>query len=167
MNADAARTSPARIVFLMDFYDGPRAGTEMQLLELLTGLDRARFDPSLVLLRAMPKGSDRWQLPCPVEVLGIDRMASPAAALRMAAFAARLRRERVRLVHILFNDASLIGPPFCKLAGARTIVARRDMGFWYTPGILPLLRLNENRRISHLSLADKERIFKEQVAARA
>src|SRR5262249_43576195 len=32
--------------------------------------------------------------------------------------------------------------PFCKLAGARTIASRRDMGFWYSPGILRSLRIS-------------------------
>ena len=133
---------PQKIVFLMDFYGGPRAGTEVQLLDLLTGLDRRRFDPSLVVFRQAPGARDAREFPCPVHVLGIHRLAHPRSWVRMVAFARLLRQRRVRLVHILFNDASVIGPPFCKLAGTRTVVARRDMGFWYTPSVLHLLRLN-------------------------
>jgi glycosyltransferase involved in cell wall biosynthesis len=132
----------ARIVFLMDSYEGPKAGTERQLFELVSGLDRTRFDPMLVLLRSTPAATDPTQLPCPLHVLGVQRLASPCSWLKMAAFATMLRRIDVKLVHILFNDASIIGPPFCKLAGACTVVARRDMGFWYTPSILRLLRFN-------------------------
>lgn len=131
-----------RIVYLMDAYEGPHAGSEMQLLELLKGLDRRRFDPSLVVLRPTPYVSEGGQLPCPVQVLGVYQIRAGRSWMKLASFAASVRREDVRLVHILFNDASIIAPPFCKAAGLRTVVARRDMGFWYTPTTLRLLRLS-------------------------
>jgi glycosyltransferase involved in cell wall biosynthesis len=135
-------TAPAKVVYLMDFYQGPQAGTEMQLLELLKGLDRTRFEPSLVVFRSTPFVERTDALPCPVSVLGVRRLSSPGTWRRLLSFARALRRSRVRLVHIFFNDASIIAPPFCRLAGTRTIVARRDMGYWYTPFNLRLLRLS-------------------------
>jgi glycosyltransferase involved in cell wall biosynthesis len=43
-------------------------------------------------------------------------------------------------VHIFFNDAALAAPPFCRLARARVVVSRRDLGFWYTGFTLRALR---------------------------
>ncbi|MPZ18383.1 MAG: glycosyltransferase [Luteitalea sp.] len=137
-------TAPAKVVYLMDFYQGPQAGTEMQLLELLKGLDRARFDPSLVVFRPTPFVQAAESLPCPVSVLGVRRLASPRTWVRLPAFARGLRRSGVRLVHIFFNDASIIAPAFCRLGSARTVVGRRDMGFWYTPSNLRLLRISNH-----------------------
>ncbi|HWP99049.1 MAG TPA: glycosyltransferase [Vicinamibacterales bacterium] len=134
---------PVPIVYLVDSYTGPRAGTEVQLLELLRGLDRRRFEPSLAVLRPTPFIAEPGRLPCAsVQVLRIHRLLSPRSWFRMAAFAATLRRRGVRLAHIFFNDASVIGPPFLRLAGIRIVVARRDMGFWYTPAMLRCLRVS-------------------------
>jgi glycosyltransferase involved in cell wall biosynthesis len=135
-------SSPCRIVYVMDCYLGPQAGTEMQLRELINGLDRRRFDPSLVVLRATPYLSDGGDMPCPVQVLGVGQVRDPRSWLRLASFVAGLRRRDVRLAHILFNDASIMAPPLCKTAGLRTLVSRRDMGYWYTPTTLRLLRFS-------------------------
>lgn len=132
---------PAKIVYLMDFYQGPQAGTEMQLLELLKGLDRTRFDPSLVLFRPTRFVEKAGALPCPVQILGVRRLSSPGTWARLLSFAHQLKKARVRIVHIFFNDASVIAPPFCRLGGVRIVAARRDMGFWYTPLNLRLLRM--------------------------
>ncbi|MPY87935.1 MAG: glycosyltransferase [Luteitalea sp.] len=133
---------PVKIVYLMDCYRGPHAGTEAQLLQLLKGLDRTRFEPSLIVFRPTPFVQAADALPCPVSILGIQRLASPRTWTRLLAFARELKRSGVRLVHIFFNDASTIAPPFCRLGGARTVVGRRDMGFWYTPANLRLLRIS-------------------------
>jgi L-malate glycosyltransferase len=134
-----ARTMPTKILYLVDQYETSQAGTEGQLLHLLRHLDRSRYEPSLTLLR----GSDyveRNTFPCPVRVLGITRLASLTAIARMLRYALLLRREKVRLVHCFFNDSALLAPAFLRLAGIRVVVSRRDMGFWYTPAILAVLR---------------------------
>ena len=40
-----------KIMYLMDDFEGPHAGTEGQLLQLLQHLDRSRFEPSMTFLR--------------------------------------------------------------------------------------------------------------------
>ena len=128
-----------KIMFLIDQYHGPQAGTEGQLLQLLCHLDRSRYEPGLTLLR----DSDYVQrklFPCPVRVLGIARLASIRAVGGMLQYAFALRRENYRLVHCFFNDSALIAPFFLKLFGIRVLVSRRDMGFWYTPQNLFVLR---------------------------
>ena len=46
------------------------------------------------------------------------------------------------MVHIFFNDASIIAPLFLKLHGLKVIISRRDMGYWYTASRLAILKLN-------------------------
>jgi L-malate glycosyltransferase len=130
---------PVKVVYLLDSYVGPTAGTEAQLFELLKGLDRTRFEPALAVLRPTTF-IETHDLPCPVTVLGVRRLRSPVSWWKLLRFAGVLRRSGVGLVHILFNDASIVGPLFCRLAGARTVVARRDVGIWYTPATLRLVR---------------------------
>jgi glycosyltransferase involved in cell wall biosynthesis len=52
-----------------------------------------------------------------------------------------LRRERIHLVHIYFNDAAIIIPLFARLAGCKVVTARRDMGISYTRKDLFLRRI--------------------------
>jgi len=44
------------------------------------------------------------------------------------------------VVHIFFNDSAIVFPIPLKLLGIRVIVSRRDLGFWYTPRKLTLLK---------------------------
>ena len=130
----------AKIAYLMDHYVGPQAGTEGQLLQLVRHLDRSRYEPSMALLRSSEYiGSNPFL--CPVKVLDITKLASLRAVLKIVRYALVLRREGCRLVHCFFNDASIFAPFFLKVFGIRVLVSRRDMGFWYTPLNLVVLRL--------------------------
>ena len=129
-----------KIAYLVDRYPGPQAGTEGQLLQLVRYLDRTRYQPSMAVFRSS-EYVERNLFPCPVRVLGITKLASMGAVLRIVRYVLVLRREGFRLVHCFFNDSSMIAPVFLKLFGIRVLVSRRDMGFWYTPKNLVVLRL--------------------------
>ncbi len=129
-----------KMMCLVDHYPGPQAGTEGQLLQLVQYLDRSRYDPCVTVFR----GSEYIEhnlFPCPVRVLDITKLASFRTIFKMVCYALALRREGYRLVHCFFNDSSMIAPFFLKLFGIRVLVSRRDMGFWYTPKNLVVLRL--------------------------
>lgn len=133
--------APVKLLFVIDCYRNPYAGTEGQLLKLLSGLDRACFEPELVVFR----GSDylaRHEFPVPVHVLGVTRLSSPLCWIRLFRFFRAKRHAGFRLAHVFFNDASIICPPILKLLGTRVIISRRDMGYWLNRlNVLPL-RLN-------------------------
>lgn len=137
-------STPAPLLFIIDCYRNPYAGTEGQLYKLLEGLDRSRYLPELAVFRdsAYLRGH---ALPVPVEVLGINRLLSPVNWLRLYRFFRRKRRAGFRLAHIFFNDASIICPPLLRLLGFRVIISRRDLGFWHTR--FNLLPLRINRRL--------------------
>jgi L-malate glycosyltransferase len=128
-----------KIMYLVDDYEGPQAGTEGQLLQLLQHLDRSRYEPAMTLLRRSDY-VEHNPLYCPVKILGVTKLASVRSILKVLRFALSLRREGYRLVHCFLNDVSLIAPLLLRIFGVRVLVSRRDMGFWYTPGKLAVLR---------------------------
>lgn len=127
-------------MYLVDHYLGPQAGTEKQLLQLVQYLDRSRYEPSMTVFRSSDY-IERKLFPCPVRVLGITKLASVRTVFRIVRYVMTLRREGYRLIHCFFNDSSLIAPFFLWLLGIRVLVSRRDMGFWYTPRNVVVLRL--------------------------
>ena len=137
------RGQAEKIVLVADRLIHDRAGTERQLIRLGSALRDAGWDCRLVVLRTSTY-AESGDCPIPVDCLHIRSMASPASWWRAASFALRLRRDGVRLVHLFFNDTSVLLPPFLKAAGIRVVISRRDMGFWYTPGLLRALRLNRH-----------------------
>lgn len=129
-----------KIMYLLDRYQGPHAGTEGQLLQLIRELDRTRFDPAMAVLRTSDY-IEQHSFPCNVQVLGITRLLSVRSLGQLVRFAAHLRRENFGLVHCFFNDVSMVAPPLLRVFGLRVVVSRRDMGFWYRPWNLALLRI--------------------------
>src|SRR5262245_50835000 len=115
---------PTKIMYLVDHYDGPQAGTEGQLLLLLQHLDRSRYEPTMTVLNRS-EYIERNSFPCPVRMLGIAKLASIRTIGRMLCYALALRRDNCRLVHCFFNDSALIAPVFLKLFGIRVLVSRR------------------------------------------
>jgi glycosyltransferase involved in cell wall biosynthesis len=132
---------PQPILFILDKFIDATAGTESQIVLLLRMLDRARFTPRVVLLRG-PDGLSRHVPDVPVEVVDVQQIRSPLSWWRAWRCAWAARRAGVRLAHIFFNDASAIFPLPLRLAGLRVLISRRDLGFWYTPSLLKLLRLS-------------------------
>ena len=130
-----------KIVFLIDSFTGPWAGTERQLWYLLQGIDRQRFEPHLFLLRHSEFSEYAKSWPCPVQVLGVGRLASFEGVKGFARLVKLLRSIDARILHAFFQDSSLLGPFAARLAGARFVAGRRDMGIWYTPTNLKFLRL--------------------------
>lgn len=128
-------------MYLVDAYKNPHAGTESQLYNLVANMDRSRYVPELTVLRNS-EYLEANNFPCEFTVLPVKRMLSPVSICRIAVFAIMLRTKGTRLVHIFFNDASIIGPVILRLFGIKVIISRRDMGFWYNRMNLALLRIN-------------------------
>lgn len=128
-------------MYLIDYFEGPRGGTEGQLLELIQNLDRKRFEPLLAVFRPSDYLKEH-PFPCPVEVLHIGKLAHPGALLRLFRMSYSIRRSGVGMVHILLNDASIVAPFFCKVGGSKVAVSRRDMGFWYNGVNLAALKVS-------------------------
>jgi len=126
----------------MDYYYDTNGGTEGQLLELIKGLDRNLFDPHLFVFRPTEFVKKNNGFPCPITVLNVGKLARIDTILKLIKLSYLIRKENFKIVHIFFNDASIIAPLFCKIGGANVIVSRRDMGFWYTPSQLRAIKIS-------------------------
>jgi len=129
-----------RILFILDQFPGPVAGTEGQFWLLFQNLDRQRFEPGILLLRKS-EYLERAGLDVPLVTLDVQRLASPRSVWRLLKGAWWARRNRYDIAHIFFNDSAMVFPPLLGVGGMRVIVSRRDLGFWHTPGQLSVLRL--------------------------
>lgn len=129
------------VAYLIDSYRNPYAGTEGQLYQLITHIKAYGFSPSLHLFRASDYLENN-SFSCSVETLNIGKMFSLFSIIKLFRFGLRLRRQGVRIVHIFFNDASIIAPIALWCCGLKVLISRRDMGFWYSPAKLKALRVN-------------------------
>jgi glycosyltransferase involved in cell wall biosynthesis len=129
-----------KVAFFADHIAHWQAGTESQMLMLANGLAEKGWTVPLFVLRDSEAVQDgRW--PGPVTELGIASIASPLSWLKAITIARRLRKAGYRLAHLYFNDTSMLLPPLFRLMGIKTVLSRRDMGFWYTNGGLRVLRI--------------------------
>ncbi|TYC62722.1 glycosyltransferase [Marinobacter sp. BW6] len=132
---------PQPILFVIDHFRNPNAGTEGQMFNLIKGLDRARFEPVLLVFRDSEYLQEH-DFPCNYHVLGQTRLFSPATWAALWKMARRFRTSGVRLAHVFFNDPSVVCPPVFRLNGIKTIISRRDMGYWYTPVYRAMLAIS-------------------------
>jgi glycosyltransferase involved in cell wall biosynthesis len=115
-------------------------GTEKQLAALIKGLDRARFDPALCVLK--PSTMDLSDLNCPVLELGFRSFRSVSAIGCVRRLRRFIQDRRVDVVQTFFQDATLVGCAASLRTSVRARVATfRDMGFWRTPAKVAQLRL--------------------------
>ena len=130
-----------KVFFLIDYFESPYAGTEGQLYALVSGLLGKKIHTELAVFRSS-EYIDSGRFPCNVKVLNITKMFHLMALLRLMKLALYCRREKYELVHIFFNDASVIAPIILRLFGLPVMVSRRDMGYWYNARLLKILRWN-------------------------
>jgi L-malate glycosyltransferase len=128
-----------KLLFVLDAFPDPHAGTERQFLLLLNHLDQSEFDMEVWLLRESEYL--KKHAPCAVRTLDIHSLRSARAVLRLVVASCSARLRGFQIAHIFFNDAAMVFPPLLKLLGVNVIVSRRDLGFWYTPANLRVLKI--------------------------
>jgi L-malate glycosyltransferase len=131
-----------RIAFVIDSVASSRAGTEKQLLMLLHGLDRRRFEPTLVCLRSSDWLSTQ-SFPFDVRVLNVGKLANPSTLAGLWSFRKLQREKRFDIVQTFFIEANIFGTLVARFSGIPNVVSsRRNIGYWHTrihTGILRLL----------------------------
>jgi glycosyltransferase involved in cell wall biosynthesis len=127
------------ILFILDNFPDPHAGTEGQFWLLFRNLDQQRFPAKIMLLRPSQFLGERVPEE-QLKVLGIESVLSPRSIFKLLKAAWWARRSGFAIAHIYFNDSAIVFPMLLKLLGIKVIVSRRDLGFWYTPGTLRVLR---------------------------
>jgi glycosyltransferase involved in cell wall biosynthesis len=129
-----------RVLYVLDEFAGRTAGTEGQFLELMAGVRARNTDVQVMLLRSSPAVKELDDIP--TSILGLKSLASLGAVGALWRLARGARAAGADLAHVFFNDASIACPIPLRMAGIPVIVSRRDLGFWYTPNALRLLRMN-------------------------
>lgn len=128
-----------KIVYLIDQLN--IGGTENQLLELIGRLNNNRYEPVLVCLRHSDF-YDTVDLSCEKKILNVQKLISLNGLIALIGFARWLRKCDAQIVQTFFFDATVFGVCSAKLAGVKKIISsRRDLGFWYTPRLLIILRI--------------------------
>ena len=128
-----------RVLFLIDSFRNPYAGSERQLYLLVEALVARGVECHLVVLTASDYLLNE-DFPCAFTVLGYTSLGRPGIWGAMYSLGRRFRAQGFTIAHTFFNDVSVVAPPMLGLAGLQTVISRRDMGFWHTPGKLWLLR---------------------------
>src|SRR5262245_6291573 len=99
---------PVRVCFLIDSLS--RAGTETQLLALIHEMDRARVEPSLVLLDGENELSRSLEpADCPVLRLGVKRLVDRRAVGAVRRLVAFWRDQRPDVLQAYFLDSAYFG----------------------------------------------------------
>ena len=121
-----------RVSFVIDRLT--RAGTESQLVALISHLDRARVAPSLVLLDGEDDISRALEpADCPVIRLGVRKLVSRSALRAAGRLRAFWREMQPDVVQTYFQDSSYFGVPVAKAAGVRAVVrVRNNLGYALT-----------------------------------
>jgi glycosyltransferase involved in cell wall biosynthesis len=111
------------------------AGTETQLVALIRGLDRARVVPHLCLLRGEDARSRSLEpADCPIFRLNVTSLRHPRTLGKAAQLARFLRRHRIDVFQVYFQDSTYLGVPVARLAGVPHVVrTRNNLGYWLTP----------------------------------
>jgi glycosyltransferase involved in cell wall biosynthesis len=140
-----------KILFIIDYLTAG-GGTENQVKALISNLDRKRFEPFLVTLAPMVgwEGLPAYHDPgCDHMCLELRKIKSSKAVIDILKLARLIRRREFDIVQTFFVDANIVGVIAGFLGRCKAIVvSRRDLGFWYTPKKLFILR-TINRLADH------------------
>ena len=120
-----------------------RGGTERQLLELLRGLDRSTFDPTLILFGETDKETSYDPTGAVDRVLSLDiapggnfrARNSPGLALGTMRLTRILRNIRPHIVHAFLPAPAVLGSMACRVTGVPVfLVGRRAMASYHRRG---------------------------------
>ncbi|WP_323750779.1 glycosyltransferase family 4 protein [Marinobacter sp.] len=129
-----------KLSIIMDQYNNPYAGTESQVLKLVSGLVERGWEVRFAVFRGT-EFSRSGEFPVTIEELDVSSISNPQNWLKTYRYGRQLKKLGFHLVHVFFNDASVLCPPTMRVAGLKTIISRRDMGFWYNKKYMQALAL--------------------------
>jgi len=153
-----------KIMFLLDAIETDKAGTEGQLLKIISRLDKEKYECYLGCF-----GNTAWlrtrDLSINIFVIGTQSFHNPKMYFGLVKYIKYLRSNNIDIVHAFFPTSITIGVLLSRLAGVKHIISsRRDMGFWLTPFLKFLLRLSNKVVDSFLVNSEevKKKVYKEE-----
>lgn len=116
-------------------------GTELQLVEQINRLEKKGVVQELFCLYRS-KEQDSISVNCKVNILDITSLVSINCIIKIFKVRKYLISNGFNIVQTYFFDSTIVGITVARLSGIRkSINCRRDMGFWYTPKLLFVLRV--------------------------
>lgn len=127
-----------RLTYIIDFLDTNLAGTENQLIKMINGVDKDRFEVELILFRDHPWfQANKGTLDCSKQIFPIANFKSLATYANILKLANYLRSSKPDIVHTFFPVGNIIGVLASRMAGVKVILSsRRDYGEWMSPRYL-------------------------------
>jgi glycosyltransferase involved in cell wall biosynthesis/peptidoglycan/xylan/chitin deacetylase (PgdA/CDA1 family) len=132
LRAEADREAIRIKKVMTGFFTG---GTELQVLNLVRGLDRDRFDLSFACL---DKDGDHLKafeaLDIPIQEFKIRRLYHPHCFRQQVRFASLLRQQRIQILHSYNFYSNVFAVPAARMAGVPVVLASvRDQGVYLNP----------------------------------
>ena len=129
------------LMYLIDRYDHDRAGTEKQFLEILKRIDKNKFRLHVIVLsRSIILKNKCRELLIEYVELKRGKLINIASLIFINIY---IIRNNIDIVHTFFID-SIFYASITKILNLKlkVITSRRDLGYWYSPVKLFLLRLS-------------------------
>jgi len=156
---------PARILYICDL--NAHGGTQTHLLQILAGLDRARYAPALA---ALTLADDLKAIVAPLGIDVIDMAVhgalKPATFRSVVSLGNLARRGRVDLLHGFLYQGNVVTAAVSQLSGAPFITSVRNMDRWKTPvqrQISRLAHLGAARVVFNAEATREETVAREAI----
>lgn len=132
-----------RIIYVIDFLDTNLAGTENQLIKLINGLDKKKFEVQLLCFRNHPwLEANANSLDCVKTIIDISQFGRFSTYRNIYRLIKFFWRAQPDIVHTFFPVANIIAVVAARMAGVRNIISsRRDYGEWMSAGYLRFTKL--------------------------
>ncbi len=148
--------SKIKILYIIDAITNITAGSERQLSQLVTHLDRERFEPHLLVLH-QSEWLESEYFPCPRHTLEMESVLSLSGYRKTMELRDFIIDNEFHVIQTFFPAANVVGVLAAHKAGCRIIIStRRNTGFWYTRKTLFATRY-ANRYVSRF-LANSEMV---------
>lgn len=124
---------PVRILKMITIF--AFGGTERQVVNLVTRLDRSKFNLEMACMKKSGQFLNEInQDQIPVSEFPINCLYKPGTFMQQARFAAHLKRQKIQIAHSYNFYSNVFAVPAAKLAGVPvTIASIRDRGVYLTP----------------------------------
>lgn len=134
-------TEKSLIIYVFDCFNTPNAGSEGQFIALTKGIDRAKYDLHIVLLN--PSNIlESLALNIPISSLNGFSLKNVRNWYQLYKLLKQLGNARTCILHTFFIDSSMVVPLLNIFLGHKTIISRRDLGYWYTSSYLKVLNFS-------------------------
>ncbi len=145
-----------RVLYVIGSMGDGRAGTEKNLLTIITHLDKSTFKPLLITLQDCDYFRS-GKFVCETHCWHLERMFTIDMFAKRKTLAAYIRERAVDIVQTFFVEGHLVGGGAAQLAGVQAIISsRRNLGYAY--GFKEKLYLKVANRYPKRWLANSEAV---------